>query len=124
MRAYISSADSRHLYPQNTPSNFHVQLPHYMEGVQSCGVAFCLLPNRPTGPTYVMGDFVESSILGMRLQPVLCMTLAKTKDFLHIDHIPIKTDQLFTLHIKLVNRQGAEVVMSRGETLLVLDFQK
>jgi hypothetical protein len=127
MNLYISSRDSTDLYPQNTASNFRVQLPKYIqldEGNWTCGVTQCVLPSRPTDPVYITGDFIESSVFGERLQPILCMVTAKTKEFQHIDYTRVKSHQFSTLHLKLVNRHGDEVVTGKGTTFIVLDFKK
>ena len=124
MRAYISSLDSANLFVENTPTNFRVQLPYALEGSWACGVDYCILPGKPLRPSYVVGDFVESSILGGRLQPVLCMTNIKTKIFTTIQHVGVKSEQVTTLHIKLVNKKGDEVILTGKETLIGLDFQK
>ncbi len=90
-----------------------------------CGVVLCILPNRPSSPIYVTGNFVESSILGDQFQPILCMMNTKTKEFIHVDYIPLKTEQTSSLHVKLVNRDGDEEAPEQeGITFLVLDFQK
>ncbi len=124
MRVYLSSQDSLQLYPDNTSSNFRVQLPQYMIGFCECAVIHCALPGRPGKPVYVLCDFVESSILGNTFQPVLCVMTSKIREFSHLHYTNVKNDQLLTLHIKLVNRAGVEIVQPSGSTVVVLDFLK
>lgn len=127
MYMYISNTDSRTLHPQNTGSNFIVQLPQYIDlsdGVWTCGVIQCTLPTRPTEPVYISGDFVEPSVLGGRFQSVLAMTSVKSKDFQHITYVHVKRTQISTLHMKFVNAVGLEVNLSDGDTYIVLQFQK
>ncbi len=123
MRAYFSSLDSKHLYPLNTKTNFRVQLPQPIEGTWSCGVIQCILPSKPSAPIYILCDFVESTVLCGQNQPLLCMTNTRVKEFLHIHYIPVKTRQLGTVHIQLVNREGVEADIQDGETIVVLAFQ-
>jgi len=127
MYAYVSSTDSLNLHPQNTPSNFIVQLPQYIrldKGEWTCGVVQCILPKRISKPVYITTDFVESSVFHGTLKPVLCMTTVKTKEFIHVKHVPVKRNQISTLRIKLVNRRGEEVNFTEDETLLVLEFRQ
>lgn len=127
MHLYLSNRDSSGLFPQNTTSNFTVQLPQHIDltdGVWTCAVTHCILPSRPTEPVYVTADFVESSgIVGGRFQPVLCMTTAKTKEFQHITRVGIKRSQLSTLHLKIVNRQHQDVTLRGTDTLIILELQ-
>ena len=127
MYVYVSSTDSLTLHPENTPSNFIVQLPQYIrfdEGEWTCGVVQCMLPKRVSKNVYITSDFVESSVLHGRLQPVLCMTTVKTKEFIQVKYVPVKRNQISTLRIKLVNRRGEEVNFTEDETLLVLEFRQ
>ena len=84
----------------------------------------CVLPSRPSDPGYIVCDFVEPSLLGGRYQPVLCMLTTKTKEFQHIEYMPVKSHQLVTLHFKIVNAAGTEVSYTQGQTYLLLHFNK
>ena len=125
MFLYITNKDSEHLYPDNSPTNFYVQLPHYM-GLDHdnwvCTVLQCVLPDKPKAPVFVLADFVEPSYFDGRLQGVLCMTDVKSHNFYPGAPVPIKNIPLATLHIKLVNRRGVEPSMSGNVTLLLLKF--
>lgn len=127
MRLYLSNRDSEHLYPQNTASNFRVQLPQHLlldKDQWVCGVIRCMLPSRPNDAVYVTCNFVESAILGGKHQPVLCLLTSKTNDFPHIPYTKVKDNQLSQIQVKLVNRQGTQIDLKRGETVIVLEFRK
>lgn len=123
MRVYVSSSDSKHIYPTNKATNFRVQLPQHIEGSWMCGVAYCLLPFRPDTPVFITCDFIESTILGGQFQPVLCVVTSKSKEYQHIDYVRVKSKQLNSLCVKLVDREGKVVNDIDGETLVVFDFQ-
>lgn len=123
MRIYVTPQDSQHLYLKNRPSDFRIQLPEYLEGRFECSVVQYSVPLRPTKPVYIYADFVQPSILNGRYQSILCMVNSKTKEFQNIAYIPVKSNTISTLHIKLVNREGNEVLINQGDTLIVLDFQ-
>ena len=127
MFLYITSKDSESLYPRNTASDFIVQLPkhlHLEQGSWTCGVVQCNLPAKPSVAIFITSDFVESSILGGKFQPVLAMTTFKTKHFVNVARMPVKRTLLQSLRIKLVNTRGDVVNIQAGETFLVLEFRK
>ena len=127
MRLYLSSRDSIDLYPDNIPANFRVQLPQHIQLDKEewvCGLTHCIIPNRPTELVYVTCNFIESSILGGKHQPVMAVVTAKTNSFQNILYTKVKDSQLSLLHVKLVNRQGIQIDTNRGETVLILEFRK
>ena len=123
MRIYISSRDSKHLYPGNTASNFRVQLPQHLEGSWECGVVYYSIPVRPDNPLYLTCDFIDASIMGGRFHPVLCMIHAKNKEIQHINYIRVKSNNISSFGVQVVNVQEETVSFAKGETLIVLDFR-
>lgn len=127
MFLYITNKDSESLYPRNTASDFIVQLPkhlHLDQGSWTCGVIQCNLPSKPSSATFVTSDFVESSILGGKFQPVLAMTTIKAKAFIHVARIPVKRSSIHAIRIKLVNTNGEVVNMQVGNTTIVLEIRR
>ncbi len=124
---YISNNDSKHLHPGNTSTNFTVQLPRHLElnsEEWECGVVHCVLSAKPEKPLYITCDFVQPSILGGQLQPVLCSMSAKTKAFEHITMISLSRGNLSSLHVKIVNTRGIQIALKGETTYIVLEFRK
>ena len=126
MKLYLSSEDSKHVYPDNTPSNFRVQLPQHLhlgKGNWQCGILNCILPTKPSAPMYLTCDIIEPSILGDRYQPVLTILTSKAKEFLTPDYTNVKVTHISTIQLKLINRLGVPNPIRKGETIVVLKLQ-
>lgn len=121
MRLYLSSQDSKDIYPENTPSNFRVELPQHLNR-GSCTVLQCVLPFRPSVPVYLACDLIEPSILGGRYQSVLTALASKTREFSNPDYTKVKVASVSTIQLKLINRRGEVIPVEKGETVVVLDL--
>ena len=124
MKFYISSEQSKDLFPQNTPSNFRVKLPKYIEiANDSCAIHSCILPTRPSQPVFLKCDIVQPSLLFHEYHPVLCQLNSKTTVFHHPHYIPMKPGSYNIIHLQLVNRAGTVSEIKDGFTIAELHIR-
>ena len=121
MLLFLTNRDSQHLFPENTATDFRVHLPLPIKG-KFCALHQCYLPSKPTSTVFLKCDFVQSSIIDSKLQPILCMLVNKNTSFDNVHYVEMKPIEWTTLHLQFVNRQGEKIDTRNGDTSLVLEI--
>ena len=121
MYVYLSSKPSEH-YPENTATDFTVQLPKTISGVKECGVVEVGLPIAPRSPLFVCTDLCEESITNNKTLPVLRRVSQKNFFPSFITYAPLRVQNFDTVRIYICKETG-EKVNFIGETKLTLHLR-
>lgn len=125
VHVYVSSSDSIDIFPENSPADFIINLPQPLQFTGSnwyCGVTQIILPSKSTSPIHLLTDFTQSVIVGSRQYPALCQIASKSKEYTNVAYVPLKVNELSTMHFKLIKRGGDLVYFKSGETFITLHF--
>ena len=71
MYVYVSSADSKTIYPNNSAEEFIVELPHAIQDYTKIAVTYVHFRGRPSTYYYIFCDAIESSVIKGNTLPVL-----------------------------------------------------
>jgi len=134
---YLSSEDSKDLYPNNKPSSFVVQLPKTicLKGMWMCAlceVQYNHEAARSHENIYICSDLCEGSIVGKRMFPVLRQVFTKGKksrrltqeQYSQLYYVKVTKEEFNTITIHIKDRNGDEVSFLTQELNCILHFKK
>ena len=121
MYVYVDSKPSDY-YPENTATDFTVQLPTSISGVSECGLIELRLPSIPQEKVYACIDICEGSIVNDKTLPVIRSLIRKDSAPTHIVYIPLRTRAFNIIRFYICEESG-RVVELVGETSLTLHLR-
>ncbi len=123
---YACSGDSLQLFPNNTSSDFTIQLSEavHLEGDWSCGLVEFQLFGQPRDPLYVCCDLVEENFTGEFKLPVLRRVRLKTTQFAQVTYLPIKIRDFNTVRIYLKTSNNLNPSPKVEHTYCTLHFRR
>lgn len=121
MYLYLSSKPSA-IYPENTASNFTVQLPRTISGVKECGVIEVRLPNTPQKSLFVCTDLCEDSIVDNNSLQVLRRVALKTVIPNVVTYVPLRVQSFDRICVYILKDSG-QIATLTGETTITLHLQ-
>ena len=121
---FLSSEDSKELFPTNAPSDFSVKLPYPIDlrGNWTCALVQCSVPTKPEDVLYLEANFSNHVTFGSKLKAVLGKVTGKNAQYSHLAYIPVRLKTLEVIHLKVINRRGDSNI-SEGETSCILHFR-
>lgn len=122
---FLSSKDSKHLFPSNAPNTFSVKLPHpiTLPGKWSCALVQCSLSSRPSNTLFLETDFTDHVTVGGKLVAVLGEIANKNQQYQHLKYIRVRRSTLEVVCVKVINRLGNTTDAGKGETSCILHFR-
>ena len=121
MYVYLSSKPSTE-YPENTATDFTIQLPRTISGVQECGVLEVRLPSTPQKPLFVCTDLCEDSIVNSTSLQVLRRVTLKTVIPSLVTYIPLRLQAFDRIRIYIIQDSG-QLANLGGETTITLHLR-
>ena len=133
---YLNSQDSIRLYNTNSPSECRIQLPksYILEGSWSCALVDISLDchfSPKSNRLYLCCDFVEDSYVKESLLPVLRNVeinnryrKLKTELYTYPLYVPLKTSNLHTVRIYLLDETLQPVEFTTNQLQCVLHLKK
>lgn len=121
MYIYLSSKTSAQ-YPENTASDFTIQLPTNISGVKECGAVEVKLPVVPKTPLFICTDLCVESITNSKTLPVLRRLAQKTLLPSFITYIPLRAQSFDTIRVYICKESG-EATTFAGETRVTLHLR-
>jgi len=133
---YLHSRDSLQLHKNNNPSECWIQLPklYSLEGRWECGLIDISLDCDfvpKSSRLYLCGDFVEESYVRETSLPVLRhievtsrYKKVKYEAYTHPIYVPVKTVQLRTLRLRIVDENLKPVVFNTNDLHCVLHLKQ
>ncbi len=118
MYIYLSSKVTAS-YPENTASDFTVQLPQALCDIKESGTIEVRLHASPKNPLFVCADFCAESIVNSKTLPVLRRVSQKTFLPSCITYIPLRVRDFHTVRIYICKESG-EPINLQGETKVTL----
>ena len=120
MHLYLSSHPTEH-FPENTYTDFTVQLPQALIGNWRLGATEVNLPFSPKTALFLCSDLCTESIVNEHYLPVLCQLTRKTYQPGNISYIPAKTTHFHTLRIFICDKSRyVQKAGGRGETTVAI----
>lgn len=123
---YLSSIDSKHIFPHNTSTDFTIQLPERitLEGNNwQCGLIELTVPPDVTeGPAYFCCDICTESIVGGKQLPVLRQVHAVITQPNCVTYALVRTTEFITIRLQIRDNKGTVVLPDPGVTSCVLHF--
>lgn len=123
MYIYLSSKPCAG-FPENTSSDFTVQLPKTVFNVKECGVVDANLGFTPTQPVFLCSDICVESIVNECALPTLRQLTSKETSPHNIIYVPLKLSQFHTVRI-FISDQTSQVPVQSGpkETVITLHLR-
>ena len=121
MYAYFNSNPSRH-YPDNTASDFTIQLPQTILGIHELGVIEVKLHATPKNALFLCSDLCRESIINDHTLPVLRRLEQKTVTPTTVTYVPLKVQDFDTIRFYVSNSSGKPENLA-GETRLTLHLR-
>ena len=135
---FLSSEDSKDLYPQNTPQDFTVQLPERIQLTGEWTLALVEIEyptsfsRNPPASLWFEVDLCETSIVGDRKLPVLRRlpvtsipnNETKRLTFDPLLHLPIRQYDFDKVHIHIKEPTGLPASFADGLSSCTLQFLK
>ena len=121
MYVYLSSKSSAE-YPENSASDFTVQLPKTISGVQECGILEVRLPSSPSKPLFVCTDLCEDSIVNSKSLQVLRRVPLKTVIPHLVTYVPLRVQSFDKIRIYIIQDSG-QIANLVGETTITLHLR-
>lgn len=124
----VKSSDSTMNYPGNTAGSFIVDLPIrlYLLGEWRCGLIEieCPTPSSYEGHIYVVTDFINDSVTGNFMRPILReMYSAGHHEFRNVEYIKVTQETMTQMSVRLCNEQMVEIAFPENSvTHLTLNF--
>ncbi len=125
MYVYVDSKPTVY-YPENTASDFTVQLPASISSVSECGLIEVRLPSTTGKKLFLCIDICEGSILNNKVLPVIRSLIKKDSAPSHIVYIPLRTHTFDSIRIYICDESGQLAKLARpatGETSLTLHLR-
>lgn len=120
MYLYVSSSPTEH-FPDNTSTDFTVQLPRVLSGNWKLGAVEVNLSFPPKTQLFVCTDLCAESIVNERYLPVLCQLTKKTYQPGNILYIPVKTTHFHTVRVYICDKLGVvHKIGGRGDTTVTI----
>ena len=120
MYVYLSSSPTEH-FPENTSTDFTVQLPLVLLGNWKLGVIEAKLSFPPKTQLFLCSDLCTESIVNEHYLPVLCQLSKKTNQPGNISYIPTKATHFHTLRVYICDKLGVvQKVADPGETTVAI----
>ncbi len=121
MYIYLNSKPSAE-FPENKATDFTVQLPRTITGVQECGVIEVRLPSTPGKPLFVCTDVCEDSIVNSKSLQVLRRVSLKTVVPSLVTYVPLRLREFDRIRIYIIQDSG-QLASLTGETTITLLLQ-
>ena len=121
MYVYLSSKPST-TYSENTASDFTIQLPRTISGVEECGVVEVRLPSTPKKTLFVCTDLCEDSIVNNKSFQVLRRVELKTVHPNVITYVPLRVQSFDRVRVYILQASGQPVNLT-GETTITLHLR-
>jgi hypothetical protein len=121
MYVYLSSRATT-VHPENSASDFTVQLPQTVSDVKECGIVDVRLPAGPKDPLFVCADLCTESIVNNKTLPVLRRVSQKTFLPGFITYIPLRVQDFHAIRIYICKESG-EPFNLQGETKITLHLR-
>jgi len=118
MYLYLSSTPSTH-NPDNTATDFTIQLPRTVSGVKECGIIEVKLATVPQKPLFVCCDLCVESITNNRELPVLRRVAQKSFLPSFSTYVSLRVQSFDTLRLYICKESGEPANLS-GETRVTL----
>ena len=121
MYVYLSSKPSEQ-YPENTATDFTVQLPRSISCVEECAVVEVRLPSTPPKPLFVCTSLCGDSIVNSHSLPVLRRVAIKTFIPSFVTYVPLRVQSFDTIRVYICKESGDQATIT-GETTVTLHLQ-
>ena len=121
MYIYLSSKVTTS-HPENTASDFTVQLPRTLSGKKECGIVEVRLPASRKNPLFVCADLCAESVVNNKTLPVLRRVAQKTFLPSFITYVPLRVQDFHTVRIYICKESG-EPINLQGETKVTLHLR-
>ena len=121
MYAYVSSEPSTH-YPENTASDFTIQLPQVISGVKECGIIEVKLPTAPKKGLFLCSDLCVGSITNNLTLPVLRRMRQKIVAPNNVTYAPLKVQNFDTIRFYICTESNQQANLA-GETRITLHLR-
>ncbi len=105
MYLYIDSKPTVY-YPENTATDFTIQLPTHISSVSECGLIELRLPSRPEKKLFVCTDICEESVINEKTLPVISSLIRKDSAPSHIVYIPLRSRSFDIIRFYICDESG------------------
>ena len=96
MYLYVDSKPTVY-YPENTATDFTVQLPIHISNVSECALIELGLPLRPEKKVFACTDICEESVINDKTLPVISSLIRKDSAPSHIVYTPLRSRSFDTI---------------------------
>ena len=127
---FLSSEDSLSDHPDNTPSNFIVELKESLQIIGECEVGICdfFCSETISQKCYIFLDIVDYSYVRNSLEPILRTLMPSNASssifFPIIFYFPIKVNSLNRIRVYIKDNQMRLLTTLSGAVSLSLHFRK